>query len=671
MTSKSEPAYPLLESLRSPDELRDFETPKLEELAAELRTFIIESVTHTGGHLGAGLGVVELTLALYSEFEFNEHDKLIWDVGHQCYPHKLLTGRLERFSTLRQAGGISGFPDPKESPYDTVKTGHGGTSISTAMGFALAWRELGKDCQRKAVAVIGDGSLQEGNAYEALNHAGTYDDANLVVVLNDNNMSISPSVGAMSHYLSKVRSSTWVNRRLRTIQRAVRRIPRIGDGVDDVLHRWYHSIQGIIPHHTLGIIFEELGFFYYGPIDGHDVESLRQAFRATRWMRRPVLIHAVTKKGLGYQDDVPETTCYHAAPPSKAITGDAVSAYPDQGGPSFTSAFADQVIAMAERDPRVIVLTAAMLDGTGLVKVRKRFPERCLDTGMAEQHAVALASGMALAGQRPICAIYSTFLQRAYDQVFQEVALQRAPVMFCLDRGGLVGADGATHNGIFDIAYLRCLPNFTLMAPRDTGELVRMMDLAHELDGPSAIRFPRGSGVHPDSQLPATPLAVGKAERLADGNDGCLLAYGTMTYVALEVRRRILAATGMELSVVNARFAKPLDADMIGSELRRQPIVFTMEDHSVAGGFGSAVNEMAATMSGTGELASVEIFALPDRFVDHGTQVEQLIETELDVDSITRRVQLSLGRLTPTKPLRVIGEGSLAVTPRQAGAERS
>jgi len=656
MPPELESSYPLLTSLASPHDVKEMDGEALNALGSEIRKFIIESVTRTGGHLGAGLGVVELTLALFAEFDFNERDKLVWDVGHQCYPHKLLTGRAAQFGTMRQWQGLSGFPDPKESPYDTVKTGHGGTSISTAMGFALAWRGQPENSRRKAVAVIGDGSLQEGNAYEALNHGGTFKDLNLVVVLNDNSMSISPSVGAMSAYLSRVRSSTWLNDRLNTIQRSIKRIPRIGDEVEDVLQRWYHSLQGIIPHHTLGIIFEEFGFFYYGPIDGHDVEGLRQAFQATHWMRRPVLIHVVTKKGRGYKDDVPETTCYHAAPPSKVVTAGAQKEYPEQGGPSFTAAFADQVIAMAERDPRVIVLTAAMLEGTGLVKVQQRFPERCLDVGMAEQHAVSLAAALALAGHRPICAIYSTFLQRAYDQVFQEVALQRARVLFCLDRGGVVGSDGATHNGVFDIAYLRCLPNFTLMAPRDTGELVQMMELAGTCEGPVAIRFPRGAGVRPEAQLPHVPFRVGEAERVAEGADGCLLAYGPMTYVALAVRQSIQDTTGRTLAVINARFAKPLDERLIATELARQPVVFTLEDHVVAGGFGAAVAEFAlAHRGGDIDANRLQILGLPDRFIDHGERGQQLADAELSVAALTERVRARLEPVAPpVRPVRLV-----------------
>ncbi|MDX2170076.1 MAG: 1-deoxy-D-xylulose-5-phosphate synthase [Deltaproteobacteria bacterium] len=645
MTTQPSPT-PLLDALGSADDVKDMDADGLRALAAEMRGFIIDSVTATGGHLGAGLGVVELTLALFAEYQFNQRDKLVWDVGHQCYPHKLLTGRRARFATLRQYQGLSGFPDPAESPYDTVKTGHGGTSISTAMGYALAWRGRAADADRKAVAVIGDGSLQEGSAFEALNHGGAHTDLELVVVLNDNNMSISPSVGALSAYLSRARSSTWLNQRLRTLQAAIKRIPRIGDDVEDVLQRWYHSIQGIIPQHALGIIFEELGFFYYGPIDGHDIDALRTAFRATRWMRRPVLIHAITRKGRGYKDDVPEATCYHAASGSTPPAAAQLVEYSDQGGPTFTAAFAEQASAMLAADSRVVVLTAAMLDGTGLTKVQARYPERVLDVGMAEQHAVGLAAGMALAGYRPICAIYSTFLQRAYDQLFQEVALQNAPVLFCLDRGGLVGADGATHNGVFDIAYLRCLPNFVLMAPRDTLELKRMMTLAATLDGPAAIRFPRGSSLKPELAVPVEPFGVGVAEPLAEGTDGCILAYGSLVYAALDVRRRVLDATGRKLAVVNARFAKPLDEALIAAELARQPVVFTLEDHVLAGGFGSAVLEFVRTRSDL-DANRLELLALPDRFIDHGQRPEQLAEAGLDLDQLTARVTQRLHAVRP------------------------
>jgi 1-deoxy-D-xylulose-5-phosphate synthase len=605
----SAPRGPLLPQIDSPAQIRRLDAADMERLAAEMRSFLIDSVGRTGGHLGAGLGVVELTLALHAEFDFNEHDKLVWDVGHQAYPHKLLTGRRDGFASLRQWGGMSGFPDPAESPYDTVKTGHGGTSISTAMGFALTWALRHEDSRRHAIAVIGDGSLQEGSAYEALNHAGSYARLPLIVVLNDNGISISPSVGALEKALAPLRN---------------------GGTEEDAI--------------GVRAFFEELGFSYFGPLDGHDIERLRLTLRTLRHWPRPAFVHVVTRKGKGYRDDVPERTGYHAMGGSGAKAPVALE-YPEQGGPTFSKVFADHVEVMAERDPRVHVITAAMLEGTGLVGFHERHPDRCHDAGMAEQHAVGLAAGMALAGDKPVCAIYSTFLQRAYDQVFQEVSLQNAKVLFCMDRGGLVGSDGATHNGVYDISYLRCLPNFALLAPRDGGELLQMMDMADSWDGPVAIRFPRGAGAAPDRQLPHQPFRFGEAEQVADGDAGALFAYGTMTYVALEVRRRVEENTGRRLAVVNARFAKPLDESLLGAHWRDQPFVFTLEDHAIAGGFGAAVAELGATgRVGHVDAARLTMFGIPDRFVDHGERPEQLASIGLDADAITARVLALLRR---------------------------
>ena len=602
-----EPA-PLLPQIDSPARLKRLGNHDLARLAAEMRRFLVDSVGRTGGHLGAGLGVVELTLALHAEFEFNDRDKIVWDVGHQAYPHKLLTGRQSGFETLRRWEGMSGFPDPAESPYDTVKTGHGGTSISTAMGFALSWERRNAELRRHAVAVIGDGSLQEGSAYEALNHAGSFERLPLIVVLNDNGISISPSVGALDKALAPLRS---------------------GGTADDA--------------EQVRLFFEELGFSYFGPLDGHNIERLRLAFQTLRHWPRPAFVHVVTRKGRGYRDDVPERTGYHAVSGAAAAV-DVGPEYPEQGGPSFSKMFAEHAEEMVLRDPRVHVITAAMLEGTGLVDLHERHPDRCHDAGMAEQHAVGLAAGMALAGERPICAIYSTFLQRAYDQVFQEVALQKAKVLFCMDRGGLVGSDGATHNGVFDLAYLRCLPNFMLMAPRDGGELVQMMDLADAWDGPVGIRFPRGSGAAPDRQLPHRPFELGQAEEVADGDAGVILAYGTMTYVALEVRRRIAAETGRQIAVVNARFAKPLDEELIGAHWRQQPFVVTLEDHAIAGGFGAAVAELGASgRIGRVDASRLRILGIPDRFIDHGERIQQLASVGLDTTSVARSVRSLMG----------------------------
>lgn len=598
---------PVLPTITSPAHLKRLDPAAMRRLADEMRTFLIDSVGRTGGHLGAGLGVIDLTLALHAEFDFNDHDKLVWDVGHQAYPHKLLTGRRDGFASLRQWQGMSGFPDPSESPYDTVKTGHGGTSISTAMGFALSWALRHEEARRHAVAVIGDGSLQEGSAYEALNHAGSFEKLPLIVILNDNGISISPSVGALEKALAPLRH---------------------GGTEEDA--------------EAVRAFFEELGFSYFGPLDGHDIDRLRLTLRTLRHWPRPAFVHVVTRKGKGYRDDVPERTGYHAVGGTGAKPA-LPSEYPEQGGPTFSQVFAEHIAVMAERDPRVQVITAAMLEGTGLVDFHTRHPERCHDAGMAEQHAVGLAAGMALAGDWPICAIYSTFLQRAYDQVFQEIALQNAKVLFCMDRGGLVGSDGATHNGVYDISYLRCLPNFTLMAPRDGGELVQMMDLASDWDGPAAIRFPRGAGASPERQLPHRPFTFGEAEELADGDAGVLLAYGSMTYVALEVRRRIEQETGKRLAVVNARFAKPLDERTIGAFWRDQPHVFTLEDHAVAGGFGAAVAEAGASgRLGRVNAARLTVFGLPDRFIDHGERIQQLASVGLDAASLASEIELKL-----------------------------
>lgn len=595
----------LLASITGPADVKCLASRQLEELAAELRDFLIDSVTQTGGHLGAGLGVVELTVALFAELDLDGGDRLVWDVGHQCYPHKLLTGRAGRFAKLRQYGGLSGYPDPAESAYDLVKTGHGGTSISTATGFALAQRLAqaapvpAPERPHTAVAVIGDGALQEGNAYEALNHAGSLGELDLIVILNDNGMAISPSTGALRD----------------TFRRA--------GGARDFV--------------------QSFGLEYIGPVDGHDVEAVRLALRRARAGRRPTVIHALTIKGHGYRPAEPEHTCYHAVSAPRRAPADPRQ----EDGPSFTAAFARHAISMAARDPRVVAVTAAMLEGTGLAAFQQRFPDRCIDVGMAEQHAVALSAGLALAGYRPICAIYSTFLQRAYDQLFQEVALQRARVLFVLDRGGLVGSDGATHNGVFDIGYLRALPHFAVLAPRDAGELAHMMELAHTWDGPVAIRIPRGSGPRAEAELPHANLPIGRAQRIADGDDGCLLALGPMVYTAMEVRERVRALTGAHLAVVDARSAKPLDEFLLRQELAHQPVVFTLEDHMLASGFGSAVAEAALTRGRVGvEVNRLCLLGLPDRFIDHGERAEQLAEGRLDAETLTRRI---LPRLSETR----------------------
>lgn len=585
--------------------LRNLDTEALQQTASRVRNFLLDTIPTVGGHLGAGLGVVELTVALHSVFDFSGPDTLVWDVGHQCYPHKVLTGRAGRFDSLRQLGGLSGFPDPCESHYDTVKTGHGGTSISTAQGFALRNLQQGWHA-RRSVAVIGDGSLQEGNAFEALNHAGTFRQLGLIVVLNDNGMAIDRSVGALHRAFARPR------------------------------------LVGTVPPGQL--LAELLGFHYLGPVDGHDIGDLCTALRRARFQKRPVWIHVITQKGFGAPNAESDATRIHAVSGSRRRNSVAIE-YPMQDGPTFTAAAGDTACRLADTDDRVIAVTAAMREGTGLSEFARRYPDRFYDVGMAEQHAVALSAGMALAGMRPLCFIYSTFLQRAFDQLFQEVALQNAPVLFCADRAGLIGNDGATHNGVFDLAYARCLPNFTVLAPRDARELQRMMvDAQTTLHGPVLIRYPRGSSRRPAGCVKsAGGLSIHESEVLIDGEDGCLLAVGPLAYTALEVRRHIRRTTGARLTVIDARSVKPLHRDVIVDQLRRQPIVFTLEDHVRVGGFGASVCELAVESA----LASscVIQMAVPDRFIDHGERADQLRICGLDLDSVCSEVERALAEV--------------------------
>ena len=583
------------------DCLRKANPDELEECADWVRTFLLEKVPEVGGHLGAALGVVELTVALHSVFDFARRDTLVFDVGHQCYPHKVLTGRVDGFSALRRGGGMSGFPDPAESPFDAVKTGHGGTSISTALGFALTNAMRGKRA-RFALAVVGDGSLQEGNAMEALNHAGTFSDLGLIVVLNDNGMAISPSVGALHNSFSDAQPADVP--------------PAAAD-----LARLY-------------------GFDYIGPVDGHDIRAIRVALRKARFRHVPILIHVRTEKGRGAPDVENDPSRVHAVGGKFAEATTAIE-YPLQKGPSFTSVFGKTACRLAEKDGRVVAISAAMTDGTGLSEFARRFPERFHDVGMAEQHAVGLAASLALSGQRPLCCVYSTFLQRAYDQLFQEVALQNARVVFCVDRAGFVGSDGATHNGVFDIAYARCLPNMTILAPRDGGELLSMVEEAvASASGPVLIRYPRGNSRSEEAQVRRDHLnGLTAAQILADGDDGCILACGPLVYTALEARRVIQKKNGKRLAVVDARSIKPLDENCIAALLRKQEFVFTLEDHVLAGGFGSAVSEFAAQQ---GLAVRISSMAIPDRFIDHALRADQLRAAGLDLESVCERIERGL-----------------------------
>ncbi len=633
--------------------MRALNPAQLPQLAGEIRDEIKTVTKTTGGHIGSGLGVVELTIALHYSFDFLEDNHLILDVGHQCYPHKILTGRRERMLTLRQKDGLSGFPDPKESPYDRVKTGHGGTSLSTAIGMAVGLLHDEPETARRVVAMIGDGGLQEGMALEALNHGGSFEKLPLLIVLNDNQSGIGPTVGALANYFSKVRTGKIYSNARDNVHRMIHELesqtPPLGRMMRDFLDHVRAGMKGLMPLVRPGVIFEQLGYFYYGPIDGHDIPTLLDALKNCRKLQRPVVLHCITHKGKGFSDKE-DFYRYHAGKPAKHITAHIPKEFRHEGGPPYTDIFVDESIRMAADNPKIIAITAAMLQGTGLEKFKERFPERCFDVGMAEQHGVGMAQGLALSGQIPICAIYSTFLQRSLDQLFQEVSLIDTPIVFCLDRAGVVGPDGATHNGVFDIAYCRMLPNFVVMAPRDGTELRAMMRLAARCGHPAAIRYPRANTPTHELERPARAFEVGESELIEDGPDGCLIAYGSMVYPALDAAHAIFEHHGKRLAVVNGRFAKPLDERMLRREFGRQPVIFTLEDHMKAGGFGSAVLEHACQQGF--DTRKLENIAIEDHYIDHAQRAEALAEAGLDVPGIVRRIEGRMNLPTPHSELR-------------------
>ena len=631
---------PLLDRVRVPSDLRNLSTEQLRQVADELRAETIDAVSTTGGHLGASLGVVELTVALHAVFD-TPHDRVIWDVGHQCYPHKIITGRRDRIRTLRQGGGLSGFTRRSESEYDPFGAAHSSTSISAGLGMAVASDLQG--VPRNVVAVIGDGAMSAGMAYEAMNNAGAAH-ARLVVVLNDNEMSIAPPVGAMSAYLTRLLSSnSYLN--LRDLAaRMARRFPRT---VATTARRAEEYARGIL---TGGTLFEELGFYYLGPIDGHNLDHLLPVLRNVRDadVSGPVLVHAITQKGRGYAPAEASADKLHAVSRFNVVTGEQVKAPP--GPPSYTRVFADALIAEAEADPRVVAITAAMPSGTGLDRFAKRFPDRCFDVGIAEQHAVTFAAGMATEGMAPFCAIYSTFLQRAYDQVVHDVAIQGLPVRFGLDRAGLVGADGATHAGSFDLAYLCCLPGMVVMAPSDEVELVHMVATQAAYDaGPSAVRYPRGEGA--GLALPARgtvlPIGRGRVVREDRGAEVAILSLGPRLADAL-VAADELAGRGLGCTVADARFAKPLDTALIERLARDHAVLVTIEDGS-AGGFGAAVMQHLAWAGLLDGGLKIRPMVLPDRFLDHDTPAKQLATAGLTAKDIVRTVTEAVGKQATTR----------------------
>ncbi|HSQ59080.1 MAG TPA: 1-deoxy-D-xylulose-5-phosphate synthase [Acidobacteriota bacterium] len=598
-----------LNLVRSPADLKRLAPETLPLLAEEMRDRIVQVVSKNGGHLAPSLGVVELTIALHYVFD-TPRDVLIWDVGHQAYPHKILTGRNDRFDTLRQEGGLSGFPRRVESEYDPFGTAHASTSISAALGFARA-RDLRGETN-KVIAVIGDGALTGGMAYEALNQAGVLG-TDLLVVLNDNSMSISPNVGAISRYLTKITSAPVYRRFEADVWELLGKLPA-GGRARELASRIKEGLKNLV---VPTLLFEEMGFKYYGPIDGHDLPTLIEVLRQLSEFKGPILLHTLTRKGKGYKFAEDDARKFHGLGAFDKMTG-AAPKKTGGGVPAYTEVFGDALLAIAERDPKVVAITAAMPDGTGLAKFATQLPDRFHDVGIAEQHAVCFSAGLAAAGMKPFATIYSTFLQRAYDQIVHDIVIQRLPVRFALDRAGLVGEDGATHHGLFDIAYLRCLPGMVLMAPKDENELRHMLLTMSEHDrGPIAVRYPRGAGAGVPLDETLRPIPIGEGELLRPGTDLLLVAYGTMVGAAMKSAEG-LAAKGIQAAVLNARFAKPLDERLILEWARRVPRVATLEEGSLIGGFGDAVLELLAAHPIPG--LRTRAFGVPDRLFDHATR---------------------------------------------------
>ena len=623
---------PLLDQINTPLDLRQLSEDQLPQLAAELRDEMIDAVSVTGGHLGAGLGVIELTVALHWIFNTPD-DRLIWDVGHQAYPHKILTGRRDRIRTLRQPGGLTGFTDRDESPYDPFGAGHSSTSISAALGMAVARDLIGKS--NNVVAVIGDGAMSAGMAYEAINNAGARNER-LIVILNDNDMSIAPPTGALSAYLARVTSSgTYVHLRDYAKQLA-RMLPKAWERRAARVEEYTrHLWQG-------GAWFEELGFYYVGPIDGHNFDQLLPVLKNVRDLEQgPILVHVVTQKGKGYAPAEASPDKYHGVNKFNVVTGAQVK--PKPNAPSYTKVFADSLIAEARKDKRIVAITAAMPSGTGLDYFGKEFPDRTFDVGIAEQHAVTFAAGLATEGYKPFTAIYSTFLQRAYDQVVHDVAIQKLPVRFAIDRAGLVGADGATHAGSFDVAYLACLPDFVIMAAADEAELVHMVATQAQIDDrPSALRYPRGEGVGVELPEEGVPLEIGKGRIVREGSKVALLSLGTRLAECLKAADQ-LASFGLSTTVADARFAKPLDEALIRDLAANHEVLVTVEEGSV-GGFGSHVLQFLSNEGLLDRGLKVRAKILPDVFIDHGKPEVMYEAARLNASGILETVFAALGR---------------------------
>lgn len=600
--------------------------PELEQLSAEIRENIISVVSRNGGHLASNLGIVELTLAVHRVFQ-SPKDQIVWDVGHQSYTHKIITGRYDKFPSLRTFGGISGFPKINESPHDVFNTGHSSTSISAAQGLAIAKDQLQKD--GKVIAIIGDGALTAGMAFEALNFTG-HEKNDVVVILNDNEMSISPNVGAMSMYLHRLRLEPAYTTPKDYLAHVLKQIPGFGSRLYNVLSRIEGSLKYLL---TPGMLFEEFGFKYFGPVDGYDFETLERALVRARERKGPVLVHVLTEKGRGYQPAREHCNKFHGVGPFEIETGKVKKS--GKTPPSYTDVFGDVLCKLAAKDKSIVAITAAMKEGTGLNRFATEFPSRFFDVGIAEQHALTMAAGMARGGLKPFVAIYSSFVQRAFDQLIHDIALMKLPVVLCLDRAGLVGEDGPTHHGVFDVSYLRMVPDIQILSPRDEIELEQMLEYAARQSDPVAIRYPRGAGNGCEDLISErSEIIAGRSEVVRDGHDAVVMALGNMLHPVLEVAEE-LAKVGISLRVINPRFVKPLDYDMVADTVRRQIPIITVEENVLAGGFGSLIAENICEM---GHKAGLLRIGLPDSFIQHGTQAELRCMLKLDANGIKERI---------------------------------
>lgn len=609
----------ILEGINGPEDVKKLDQAQLSELAAEIREFLIEKISHTGGHLASNLGVVELTIALYLAFDLPE-DKVVWDVGHQSYTHKILSGRKDNFDGLRQHGGLSGFPKRKESPFDSFDTGHSSTSISAGLGMALGRDTLGENYS--VVSVIGDGALTGGMAYEALNNTSRLK-KNFIIVLNDNNMSISENVGGMSKYLSNLRADQGYNALKKNVVKSLSRIPKIGGELVNALLRTKNSIkQFLVP----GMWFENMGITYLGPVDGHDLKGLVKIFREAKKLDHAVLIHVMTKKGKGYRPAEKNPSAFHGVDPFDIETGKALS---KKTYPSYTDVFSKEICRLAEKHERIVAFTAAMPDGTGLKRFSKLYPERFFDVGIAEEHCVTAAAGMAAAGMKPVVVVYSSFLQRAYDQILHDVCIQNLPVLFCVDRAGLVGSDGETHQGIFDLSFLSSIPNMSVMAPKNLWELRAMLDYAAEYDSPMAIRYPRGQAYRGLKEFLA-PIEYQKSEILYEEDTIALLAVGSMVSTAEHIRTK-LRDMGHSCTLVNVRFVKPVDMDVIDYLASGHRYLVTLEENVLRGGYGERITDYVQKHYKGLKIVNI---ALPDAYVEHGNVTQLRSDLGIDSDSI-------------------------------------